>query len=112
MRKGFEKAVAVYSLSAVKPGSPQSHVGPVARDDFRPHTSHKTKGTAPNATSKTAIAAVETLPLRSDPGVRTKPFAATKSLLAVTPKACTVIRSNLGRNQVAASPSSTQTNAK
>ncbi len=28
MRSGLEKAVAVYSLSAVNPGRPQSHAGP------------------------------------------------------------------------------------
>ena len=30
----------MYSFSAVKPGSPQSQVGPLTRADFRPQSNH------------------------------------------------------------------------
>src|SRR5712691_2380060 len=112
MRRGFEKAVAVYSFSAAKPGSPQSQAGPAAREDFRPQTSHSNSGTAPKATSSNAITAVETLPLRRDPAVKTRPFPATRFLLAAMPKARSVIGSKTGRNHVAPRPSNTQANAR
>ena len=46
MRMGLENPVAVYSLSAVRPGRPQSHVGPVARRRARPQSSQNSAGSA------------------------------------------------------------------
>ena len=97
--------MAVYSLSAVRPGSPQSHVGPVERRLLRPKTSNRNAGTMEIKIIIAAIPAVETVPLRAVPAESTNPFAATRVELTRIPIACSVTASNAGRNQPAPSPS-------
>src|ERR1035441_5336680 len=107
MRKGLENPVAVYSLSAVSPGRPQSQVGPVARRPAWPHTNQKSAGSADRRTSMAAIPTVETVPACAAPADRAKPLAAVSAELTRAPMSCSVMGSKAGRNQVAPSPSAT-----
>src|SRR3954452_9948413 len=105
MRKALENPVAVYSFWAVNPGSPQSHVGPVARSDTRPHTRQKTNGMPESKISIPAIPAVETVPACGVPADTTKPFEATRLVPARSPRVFRVMGSKTGRNQLANKPS-------
>ena len=108
IRRALENAVAVYSLPAVRPGKPQSQVGPTVTRRLRPQASQRSAGTTESRTSMAAIPAVETVPARAVPAEITKPLAATNAGLIRTPMARWVMGSKTGRNQVAPSPSATQ----
>src|SRR5438552_13502651 len=109
MRSGLENAVAVYWLSAVRPGSPQSQVGPVVRRRLtRPRSIHNNAGAKPSKRNRMVMPTVDTVPLGEDPAVSTKPFAVTSDELTRTPSVCAVIESKTGRNQLAPSPNATQ----
>src|ERR1035441_5301577 len=87
MRSGLENAVAVYWLSAVSPGNPQSQVGPLTRRALRDRSITRIATIPPSASPRTAIPAVETVPPRPVPAAIASPLAAISEELTRKPRA-------------------------